>query len=215
MSKRLSEKEFGHALSGVFSMLSTVRAQEPRISVAEIQAVIAVAMSTLPTRTNLAAVREIADKLQMSPSGASRVLANLSDPEGLALLTSYRGVQGRRAEAYVLTEKGRSFVAEMVAAMTNTPKAEFGQFEAHTIESYAEDRWINKLETAKLRKVNWNEDALTLVVAPCEAIHSEEVQEWISDFLSPSTTIKKAGDGAASIQFETITDAVYFTLRWC
>jgi DNA-binding MarR family transcriptional regulator len=212
MRKTLMEDQFGQALSGSFAMLQALREQEPRISVAEVQAVIAVAMSTLRSRTNVATVRDVADKLGLSTSGASRVLASLSDPDGLALVSSDRGIQGTRAEAFVLTDKGRALVAGMLAAMKNQPR---GDFEAHTFETYAEARWIKKRETTTLRRISWDEDAQTLVVAPYEAAASKEIREWAAKFLSKEPKFERTDDGAAALTFSTVTDAVYFTLRWC
>jgi DNA-binding MarR family transcriptional regulator len=215
---KVRELDYEKALSGAFAMLWALRNEEPRISVAEVLAVMAVAMATRTNRANLASVRDVAEKIGLTASGASRVLSNLSDPHGLNLVSSDRSVPGTRAEGYVLTEKGRALVAQMLAALTNWSASEFKRqaFETHTLESYAKARWIDKFSSAELRRVKWDEKTCTLIVAPCQVALSKEIQEWAAEYLSKKPKFKRSEDGdAAAVTFNTLTDAVYFTLRWC
>jgi hypothetical protein len=138
-------------------------------------------------------------------------MAKLAEEGGPGLLQSDRSIPGSRAEAYVLTSKGKDFVASIFSALTDLP---LDPIEAHTLGSYARARWEEGLTSAKLRQVEWDEGTLTLVVTPGEAAMSREVQEWTSENMSGPPSFVSKGKEVA-VRFPSMTDAIYFKLRWC
>ena len=212
MSTKLSPSDMGQALSGLFAALQIIRKREPRITVAEIQAAVQVALQTMDLEsTNLPAVSDVARALDMSTSGASRVLSGLAQEEGPALVTSNRGRHGTRSEAFVMTDKGREVITSMLTALTRQSAEDF---QAHTFKTYAQARYIDETETTKLRAVRWDESTLTLVAAPAEEAQSEEIEQWYGLHLSAPPKLTPVEDGAA-LQFAKVADAVYFRMRWC
>lgn len=211
MAGKVTKKELGQASARLFRVLDLL--QEHDITIAGGKVLLEVHVRTMDIdRPHVPSPSELAESLGMSVSSVSRMMQRLAEPDGPGLLQSDRAIPGSRAEAYVLTPRGRTFIGQLLEVMLLDRSVD--QIEAHSLGSYARARWEQGLTSPKLQQVSWDEGALTLVVQPREAAQSDEVQARMNEFLSPKTKFKAVSKGIA-LTFTTITDAVYFKLRWC
>ena len=208
MTTVLSRKKTALALASVFQVLEVLNRYD--VTDTSAQALIIAATRTLDEHPRPVTPSEVAKALSMTVSAVARLLAKLADEDGAALLTSDRAIPGSRAEAYVLTKKGRVFAAALLSA-----------FEGHSVElpvTHTLKTFAKQLDTfaaPTLRKVKWDDESLTLIVSPAEAFLSDEIQEWVNEFLSEPPTVQGLTKEGVPLKFANITDAVYFTLRWC
>ncbi len=111
-------------------------------------------------------------------SGASRVLANLADASGPALIASDRGVRGARSEAFFLTQRGRDLIQKIFVILS---EGEVESFEAYTLPTFAQARFVEGMESTTLRQLSWDEATLTLILTP--DIHAiDKVKIWQTNF---------------------------------
>ena len=151
--------------------------------------------SNRPTLTRLAA------ELKMTLGGAHRVLAALENREP-PLVQTERGPRGTRSVGIALTLDGEKVVK--------------GLWE--TVDPSAASRVEVVRQSASrvpdvIQQLSWNEDSLDLELTPVSAVESDEVAEWMTEFLSKVPVKRKSPKGVI-LRFATIHDAVYFKLRW-
>ena len=208
--KALDKEETFQTLAGLFGALMELHRRDPDMTLDGLKATLAVAVATAdPKQMRLPSVGKVAEELHKSASRASRLLAGLSGPDGY--IASQRGIQGDRTDALVLTDRGRELVAALLSALTGKAITDF---RPQTFENYVKARWIDQAQDTRLRQVAWDDGTLTLVVTPKEAVESKEIQEWMSEQLSQKPEPEETEKGVA-LRFATISDAVYFKLRWC
>ncbi len=156
-------------------------------------------------------VSDLKDELGMKTvSGASRVLANLTDPTGPCLIASDRGIRGARSEAFFLTPRGRDLIEKILVIISG---GEVGSFEAYTLPTFAQARFVEGMDSTTLRQASWDEANTTLILLSATPF-LEKIEEWSATFLSQHPVIEVKGDNVV-IKFNTLADAVYFKLRWC
>jgi DNA-binding MarR family transcriptional regulator len=205
-----TKKELGQASARLFRILDLLQQHDLTIASGKVLLEVYVRTADL-LRPHTPSPSEVADSLDMSVSGVSRLMQKLADQDGPGFLQSDRAIPGSRAEAYVLSPKGQDFVGSLMTLMMDRP---VGNIETHSLGTYARARWEQGLTSARLRQISWDEPSLTLVVTPASEFNSEGVQEWMSEFVSENTKSKNVKENA-SIKFVSLTDAVYFKLRWC
>lgn len=203
-------RETGSTMVSVFSALGYIR--EHGITPASAQAVLAIAMQTSQdVSPRVATPSAVAERLGMSLSAVSRLLAKLVEQGGPELLASDSTLLPGRSEAYVLTDRGREFVSRLLAAHDGQPSS---SIRTHTIESYNQAVWAERRTGGMLRQTSWNDESLVLTVQPAAAAGSEDLRTWIEQHLTPGTTIERERENAR-ITFKRPNDAVWFKLRWC
>ncbi|WP_410824362.1 hypothetical protein [Methylobacterium oryzisoli] len=154
-------------------------------------------------------IKEIQTELGMKTiSGASRVLAKLASDFGL--LQSDRGIRGARAEAYFLSHKGRSLVAEIVNEINSSREYDV---QSHELSSYAKARFIEGVKSTSLSITKLDDAGLICEIMLDDTALKSEVLSWSHDNLSPETKIELRESGFV-IEFADMSDAVYFRLRW-
>ncbi|CAO4170613.1 hypothetical protein CLBKND_01628 [Methylorubrum aminovorans] len=204
------QRDVGRAMLAVFSALDFIRHEG--ITPASAQALLAIAIQTTRDATpRIATPSAIAERLGMSLSAVSRLLSKLVEEGGPELLTSDSSLLAGRSEAYALTEKGRAFVAGLMAAHGQRQGI---SIETHSIESYTQAVWTDRRAGGTLKQTAWDDRGLVLTVQPSAAAESEELQTWIEQHLTPGTAIEGTPNGA-KIGFKSPHDAVWFKLRWC
>jgi DNA-binding MarR family transcriptional regulator len=117
-----------------------IRRYAPRITGAGCQVLIFIALETLDRKSlRIPRLRDVTRELDLSPSGASRLLETLtvggrkgSAEGGYGLIETDDFVEGRRTDGYVLTEKGRKCAEEVLSALAGKP---CGGFEPHDLGS--------------------------------------------------------------------------------
>lgn len=86
-------------------------------------------------------LRDVTRRLDLSPSGASRLLETLTvqgrkgrprEEGGFGLIETDDFIEGPRTNGYVLTEKGRKCIEEVLTALAGRPS---GRFEPHDLGS--------------------------------------------------------------------------------
>jgi DNA-binding MarR family transcriptional regulator len=208
MIEALTKKETARGIASLFAIFS--EALQRDMTAASVEAVLLTAAGTVDTdNPRPTTPGDVAKALGMSPSAVTRLMAKLADPDGPLLLEPVPGVTGSRSEGYVLTPRGRDFVAALLSALNGRP---VDWPETHTVATFSQTK--DSDGPVKLRKVRWDEVSHTVVVTPAEAALSDEVQEWANEFLSDKPTINVTKEGAV-LEFATASDATYFVLRWC
>jgi hypothetical protein len=144
-------------------------------------------------------------------SGASRLLANLADTEGPALVMSDRGVRGARSEAYFLTAKGRELVGRVVSVLTDGAVTEI---DAYALSTFAQARFVDGIESKSLCKTDEDDEGLTLKVTVPDEATLVEMKSWTQEFLQGAARVT-VENRCVTITFSDLADAVYFKLRWC
>jgi DNA-binding MarR family transcriptional regulator len=210
MSDTSSKKKLGQASARLFQIFDLLQQRDLTIASGKVLLDIYVRTADL-ARPHVPSPTEVAASLGMSVSAVSRLMQKLADQGGPKFLQNERVIPGSRAEAYVLTPMGQDFVRSMLTVMMDIPVQ---SLETHNLGSYAQARMEQRLTNVRLRQVSWDEPSLTLVVTPGSEFNSEEVQEWMTEFVSEKTNSKIVRKNA-TIKFVSLTDAVYFKLRWC
>ncbi len=210
MTKTFSQKQASRWLSRQIAVLQMLNREG--ISLPAAVAFLLIAGETMQLENpRLPNVSDLKDELRMKTvSGASRVLANLADPSGPALIANDRGIRGTRSEAFFLTPKGHELVETILATLS---EGEVESFKAYTLPTFAQARFVEGMNSTTLRQVSWDEDTLTLILTPATQV-SNEIKEWAREFLSRYPDFHIDGENAV-IKFNTVADAVYFKLRWC
>jgi DNA-binding MarR family transcriptional regulator len=208
MIETLTKRGTAQSLASLFAILAEI--QQRDMTAASAQAVILTAAGTVDMgNPRPATPGDVAKALDMSPSAVTRLMAKLAGSGGPSLLEPVPGPTGSRAEGYVLTPRGRDFVAALLSALNGRP---VDWPETHTVATFSQTK--DSDGPVKLRKVRWDEASHTVVVTPAEAALSDEVQEWANEFLSEKPTITVTKEGAV-LAFAAASDAMYFVLRWC
>jgi DNA-binding MarR family transcriptional regulator len=138
----LTSEDQIHLLRRFFNALQVIHKHEPRITEAGIRLLLFVALETKDRSSLLIPrLRDVTRQLDLSPSGASRLLETLTaegrrgrppDEGGLGLIETDRHIAGRRTNGFVLSEKGRKCVEEVLTALSGKPS---GRFECHNADS--------------------------------------------------------------------------------
>jgi DNA-binding MarR family transcriptional regulator len=141
-SKALSSDEQMYLLRRFFDALQVIHRYEPRITEAGCRLLIFIALETRDrNRLLFPRLRDVTRRLDLTPSGASRLLETLTvegrkgrapDDGGFGLIETDDHIEGRRTKGYVLTEKGRKCVEEVLTALAGRPS---GKFESHDSDS--------------------------------------------------------------------------------
>jgi hypothetical protein len=160
-------------------------------------------------------VTKVSKVLDKSLSRGSRVVGTLSDPEGLALVESRSGLSGTRAESLVLTERGKDLISTFLEVLT---KQHIDEIQVQSFEGLQDARNAAKEQKTDqhiyLKQTHYDKSTLTIIVGPKSDVMSEMIQKWCRDNLSEMPTMAPRGD-QVSVSFATVSDAVYFKLRWC
>ncbi|GEO16065.1 MarR family winged helix-turn-helix transcriptional regulator [Microvirga aerophila] len=208
MIDTLTKRETAHGLASLFAVLTVI--QHNDITATSAQAVILAAAGTVDTdNPRPASPSDVAKSLGMSLSAVTRLMAKLADPDGAALFEPVPAPIGGRSEGYVLTKKGRDFIAALLSALNGRP-VDWPQ--THSVTTFSQTKDSDGV--VKLRRVREDPEANTVVVTPAEAALSDEVGEWANEFLSEKPIINVTKEGAV-LKFSTASDAMYFVLRWC
>ncbi|QDM16126.1 hypothetical protein FNL55_08920 [Tardiphaga sp. vice352] len=117
-----------------------IRKYAPRITGAGCQVLLFIALETSDRKSlRIPRLRDVARGLDLSLSGASRLLETLtaggrkgSAEGGYGLIETDDFIEGRRTDGYVLTEKGRKCVEQVLSALAGKP---CGGFEPHDLGS--------------------------------------------------------------------------------
>jgi DNA-binding MarR family transcriptional regulator len=142
VSKALSTDEQMHLLRRFFDALQVIHQYEPRITEAGCRLLIFIALETRDrNRLLIPRLRDVTRRLDLTPSGASRLLETLTakgrkgrapDEGGFGLIETDDHIEGPRTKGFVLTEKGRKCVEEVLTALAGRPS---GRFESHDADS--------------------------------------------------------------------------------
>jgi DNA-binding MarR family transcriptional regulator len=119
-----------------------IRRYAPRVTGAGCQLLIFIALETLDRKSlRIPRLRDVTRQLDLSPSGASRLLETLTvrgrkdsarEEGGYGLIETDDFIEGRRTDGYVLTERGRKCIEEVLGALAARPCA---SFEPHDLGS--------------------------------------------------------------------------------
>ena len=141
-SNQLSFDEQYAPLRRFDDALQIIHRCEPRITFAGCRLLIFIALETKDRNSLLLPrLRDVTRRLDLSPSGASRLLETLTvegrkgrAPEegGFGLIETDDDIKGHRTYGYVLTEKGRKCVEDVRDALAGKP---CGKFEPHDSDS--------------------------------------------------------------------------------
>ena len=208
----LDEAEIRRLLENLVFVLGAFRKHAPRISVAQIQATFITALDTMDTKQGkrLPTVGDYVERLDLSPSGASRLMSHLSSKssEVKSSLVECDGGPGvRRSESFVLTEAGRDLVVQTIESISGRRAA---KFDVHDFISFALARH------GGVGAVNIKVKTLgpkTLLVGPRRIALSSEIREWCKEH-HLTLPIMKAVAGGMEMEFSTEEEAFEFTLRW-
>lgn len=143
-AKKLTQDEQREALQRLFHSLRFLHSREPELTLTGLLGLLDVALETMGGDIKrMPRLGHIAQRLDMSQSGASRLMATLSRGrgtrgtvrQGLGLVITNDWVEGRRPDGYVLTEQGREHVARLISDITGREPDKFepldeGAFEA-------------------------------------------------------------------------------------
>jgi DNA-binding MarR family transcriptional regulator len=207
MTETLTKKETAQSLASLFAALAVLHQRD--MTVTSAQAVILAAAGTIDTdNPRPATPGAVAKSLGMSLSAVTRLMAKLADSGGPTLLEPVPAPTGARSEGYVLTTKGRDFIAALLSAMTGRP---VDWTRTHKVATFSQTRSDDG--PVKLRRVRADPETNTLVVSPAEAVFSDEVQQSITEYLSKKPTIEVTKEGAV-LKFSTGADMMFFILRW-
>jgi DNA-binding MarR family transcriptional regulator len=208
MTDTLTKRETAQSLANLFAALAVL--QQGDMTVTSAQAVILAASGTVDMdNPRPATPANVAKSLGMSLSAVTRLMAKLADPDGPSLLEPVPAPAGMRSEGYVLTTKGRDFIAALLSAHNGRP---VNWPETHTVATFSQTRSDDG--PVKLRRVRGDPETNTLIVSPAEAVFSDEVQDSIHEYLSEKPTIDVTKEGAV-LKFSTAADLMFFILRWC
>lgn len=208
----LDQAEIRRLLEGLVAVLQTFREHAPRISVTQVQATLITALETMDTQQGdrLPTVGDYAQRLGLSPSGASRLMGQLStrtEDGAASLVRSDRGPATRRSEAFILTEEGRKLV---VCAIETISGRRVDAFETHNFLSFAVARHGNRTAgTLKIEPLG----PKTLLVSPRQDALSSEVMNWCIEHHGRVPEIKNVS-GAVEMEFATEDDAFEFRMTW-
>lgn len=212
----VSQEKAKETLSNLLAAFEYLESAEPKLTFDGFKTLIVVALTSWDDgRPRLPDVTNVATVLEKSPSSGSRLVGNLSDPDGLALVESRPGLSGSRSEALALTTRGSELLSAFLGTLTGGSIEEiavqnFGDFIAWKGGSKGDG---NQSEIF-LKLLGYDKSSLTMIVGPESDAMSNEIREWCSEYLSNNPEIT-AHDGSAAIKFAKISDAVYFKLRWC
>jgi DNA-binding MarR family transcriptional regulator len=210
--EELDQPETRRLLEGLVAVLQAFRDEAPRISVAQVQATLVTALETMDTTQGerLPNVSDYAERLKLSPSGASRLMSNLStasDEAKAPLVEAERGSGARRSEAFVLTDTGRSLVARVVEVISGRTVK---NFDTHDFLSFALARHGGTSgENVRVKLIG----PKTLLVSPRRDALSSEIREWCADHHLKLPTMKAVA-GGIEMEFATENEATEFRLRW-
>ena len=117
-----------------------IRRYAPRLTGAGCQVLVFVALETLDRKSlRIPRLRDVTRELDLSYSGASRVLEALtvegrkgSAEGGYGLVETDDFIEGHRTDGYVLTERGRKCIEEVLSALAGK---QCGGFEPHDLGS--------------------------------------------------------------------------------
>ena len=211
MSTNLSEAEAGETFTKIFRLLEKI--QLSSMSATAWQMLIIAGIQTMDVqRPRAITATDLSNSLGLTVSAVARLLAKMSDPKDLNLLESTKNVPGSRAEGFVLTNKGRKLVEDMLAIFV----AENYQLPpTHGSDVFSEKFALAKNLPPKLTKSSWDEENLTLVVSPIEYFLSTEIKGWIEEFIKNDIKVLRHTKDGVRLKFNNIESAVYFVLRWC
>lgn len=208
----LDQPEIRRLLEALVAVLQAFRDHAPRISVAQVQATLVTALETMDTRQGerLPTVSDYAERLDLSPSGASRLMGNLSaesDETKAPLVVSDRGPGARRSEAFVLTDAGRALVVRAVETISGR---RVENFDTHDFLSFALARHGGVGgENVKVKVIG----PKTLLVSPRRDALSSEIREWCADHHLKLPAMKAVA-GGIEMEFASENEATEFRLRW-
>lgn len=208
----LGEAEIRQQLEGLIAALQVFREHAARVSVAQVQAVLVTALETMDLQRgdHLPVVGDYAQRLGLSASGASRLMANLCEPLGegqSALLASDRGPMGQRSEAFVLSKEGRDVTVRAVEALT---ARSVERFSTHDFLTFAFARYGKKDAGHLTIKVI---SPRVILASPVDNAVSHEVLTWCDENLTCRPEIELAEEWV-KLKFATDNDAFFFRMRW-
>lgn len=125
-----------------FDAHQVIRRYAPRITGSGCQLLVFIAFETIDRKSlRIPRLRDVTEMLDLSRSGAIRLLETLTvggrrdiarAEGGYGLIETDDFIEGRRTGGYVLTEKGRKCIEEILSALAGKP---CGSFESHDLGS--------------------------------------------------------------------------------
>lgn len=209
---RLPDKEVARSLGALCGVLNLLQDSNLSLTSAQILCYVAAQVIDLE-RPRAATASELAKSLNKSTSTIIRAMAQMASDKS-PLLEGATDAFDARAEAYVLSEHGRNLIEKLIARSIDL-SVSIDLPATHNHRTYKKFRQNVERRPQRLRKVSWDEENLTLTVAPAEAVLSDEVQGFVKQFLSAPPDIAALKKEGAVLAFKTAADATYFVMRWC